>query len=57
MDELKQTKDLTDWKKITEMTEVEIKTSAKADPDCQPTDNNFWDDAKIVKPNSHRVNQ
>lgn len=57
MDELKQTKDLTDWKKITEMTEVEIESSAKSDLDCQPTDDDFWDDAKIVTPNSHRVSQ
>lgn len=57
MDELKQTKDLTDWKKVTEMTEAEIEASAKADPDCQPTDDDFWDDATVVKPNSHRVSQ
>ncbi|MEL6494562.1 MAG: hypothetical protein AAFQ41_05485 [Cyanobacteria bacterium J06623_7] len=57
MNELKQTKDLTDWKKVTEMTEAEIEASAKADPDCQPTDNDFWDDAKVAKLNPHRVNQ
>ena len=57
MDELKQTKDLTDWQKVTEMTEAEIEASAKADPDCQPTDDDFWDDAKVVKPNTHRVSQ
>ena len=57
MDKLKQTEDLTDWKKVTEMTEAEIEASAKADPDCQPTDDDFWDDAKVVKPNTHRVSQ
>lgn len=57
MDKLKQTEDLTDWKKVTEMTEAEIEASAKADPDCQPTDDDFWDDAKVVKPSNHRVSQ
>jgi hypothetical protein len=57
MDEVKQTKDLTDWKKVTEMTEAEIEALAKADPDCQPTDDDFWDDAVVVKPNNHRVSQ
>ena len=37
------------------MTEAEIEVFAKADPDCQPTDRDFWNDAKVVKPNSHRV--
>ena len=57
MDELKQTKDLTNWKKVTEMTEAEIEASAKADPDCQPTDDDFWDDATVVKPNNHWVSK
>lgn len=52
MDELKQIKDLTDWKKIKEMTEAEIEVSAKADPDCQPTDDDFWSNAAVVKPNT-----
>ena len=52
-----QTEDSTNWKKVTEMTEAEIEASAKADPDCQPTDDDFWDDAKVVKPNTHRVSQ
>ena len=52
-----QTEDSTDWKKVTEMTEPQIEASAKTDPDCQPTDDDFWDDAKVVKPNTHRVNQ
>ena len=52
-----QTEDSTDWQRVTEMTEAEIEASAKADPDCQPTDDDFWDDAKVVKPNTHRVSQ
>jgi hypothetical protein len=39
------------------MTEEEIENLAKADPDCQPTDDDFWDDATVVKPNTHKVSQ
>jgi hypothetical protein len=54
MDELNQIEDLTDWQRVKEMTEEEIQTNANNDPDCQPTNDNFWDDAKVVKPNTHR---
>ena len=57
MDEVKQSQSLTDWEKVKEMTEEEIEALAKADPDCQPTDDDFWDDATVVKPNNHRVSQ
>ena len=52
-----QTEDSTDWQRVKEMTEAEIEASAKADPDCQPTDDDFWDDAKVVKPNTDKVSQ
>ena len=55
MDELKQIQDLTDWKRVKEMTEAEIEANAQTDPDCQPTDDDFWADAKVVKPNTHKV--
>ena len=48
MDELNQVK---------KMTDEEIEANANDDPDCQPTDDNFWDDAKVVKPNTYRVSQ
>ncbi|HHP7231766.1 MAG TPA: hypothetical protein ACFCUY_13025 [Xenococcaceae cyanobacterium] len=57
MDEVKQSQSLTDWSKVKGMTEEEIENLAKADPDCQPTDDDFWDDATVVKPNNHRVSQ
>ena len=50
-----QTEDLTDWQRVKEMTEAEIEANAQADPDCQPTDDDFWADAKVVKPNTHKV--
>ena len=55
MDELNQIQDLTDWERVKEMTDEEIEANANDDSDCQPTDDDFWDDAKIVKPNTHRV--
>lgn len=57
MDEVKQSQSLTNWQKVTEMTEEEIENLAQADPDCQPTDDDFWDDAVVVQPNNHRVSQ
>jgi len=57
MDEVKQSQSLTDWERVKGMTSEEIETLAKADPDCQPTDDDFWDEATVVKPNTHRVNQ
>ncbi len=55
MDELNQIQDLTDWEKVKQMTEEEIEANANKDLDCQPKDDDFWDDAKVVKANPHRV--
>ena len=52
MDELNQMEDLTDWKRVKKMTDEEIEANANNDPDSQPTDDNFWDDAKVVKLNT-----
>jgi hypothetical protein len=57
MDELNQIQDLTDWKRVKGMTDEEIEANANEDIDCQPTDDDFWDNAKVVKPNTHRVSQ
>lgn len=57
MDELNQIQDLTDWERAKEMTDEEIVANANDDPDCQPTDDDFWGDAKVVKPNTYRVSQ
>jgi hypothetical protein len=57
MDELNQIQDLTDWERVRKMTDEEIEANANEDPDCQPTDDDFWDDAKVVKPNTYRVSQ
>ncbi len=55
MDELKKIQDLTDWKKVKEMTTEEIEANAQADSDCQPTDDDFWADAKVVLPETSKV--
>jgi hypothetical protein len=57
MDELNQIQDLTDWQKVKGMTDEEIEALAQADSDCQPTDDDFWDDAVVVKPNINQVSQ
>ena len=57
MDEVKQSQSLTDWSNVKRMTDEEIEALAKADPDCQPTDDDFWDDATVVELNNEKVNQ
>lgn len=57
MDEIKQGQSLTDWSKVKEMTDEEIETIAQADPDCLPTDDDFWSDATVIKSNNHTLSQ
>jgi hypothetical protein len=57
MDELNQIEDLTDWQRVKKKTEEEIQANANNDPDCQPTGDDFWDDAKAVKLNTYRVSK
>lgn|GEM_PF-2433534 len=57
IDELKQIEDLTDWKRVKEMTSEQIEANAKADPDCSPTDDDFWNDATVIQSNTHQVSQ
>ncbi|SJM89477.1 conserved hypothetical protein [Crenothrix polyspora] len=40
----------TDWERLRNMGDAEIHASAMADPDAQPTDENFWKHAKLVFP-------
>lgn len=56
MDEINKTSGLTDWKKIEQMTDTEIEKLAQEDPDCQSTDDEFWQDAVIVKPDTLKLN-
>ena len=42
--------DLTDWKLLREMSDDEVDARAADDPDAQPTDAEFWKDAKVTLP-------
>jgi uncharacterized protein (DUF4415 family) len=42
--------DRTDWARVDAMTDEEIEEAARADPDAQPTDEEFWKHAKIITP-------
>jgi uncharacterized protein (DUF4415 family) len=42
--------DRTDWERVKAMTEEEIDEAARSDPDAQPTDEAFWEDAVLVMP-------
>ena len=45
----------TDWEKVKNMTETEIDAAAVSDPDAQPTDEAFWEDAQVVMPQPKRA--
>jgi uncharacterized protein (DUF4415 family) len=40
----------TDWQGLASMKENEIARRAKTDPDAQPTDADFWREARVVEP-------
>ena len=44
----------TDWERVGAMTEEEIDDAAIGDPDAQPTDMEFWKDAELFPPLSHK---
>ena len=44
-----------DWERVKAMTEEEIDEAARADPDAQPTDAEFWKDAEIVLPDTKQL--
>ena len=40
----------TDWKRFRSITEADIHEGIEADPDVHPTNEEFWKDAKVVRP-------
>lgn len=50
-------KDGTDWDRLNNMTEEEIHETALSDSDAQPTDYEFWKDAKVVTPDMRAKKQ
>jgi uncharacterized protein (DUF4415 family) len=42
----------TDWEKLRGKSDTEIRAALESDPDIQPTDEDFWNEAKVVYPRS-----
>ena len=40
----------TDWKRVRAKPDAAVRRALNADPDIQPTNEAFWDDAKVVMP-------
>lgn len=40
----------TDWRALRQMSDADIHAGIEADPDVRPTDEAFWQDAKVVLP-------
>jgi uncharacterized protein (DUF4415 family) len=53
LDEVRKGK--TDWARVDAMTEEEIDAAARSDPDAQPTDEAFWEEAVLVFPSKQLV--
>ena len=39
-----------DWAKVRRLSEAELDAAARSDPNAQPTDSDFWQDADLVMP-------
>jgi hypothetical protein len=40
----------TNWARVASLSEKEVIARAKSDPDAQPTDDEFWKNARVVMP-------
>jgi len=47
----------TDWERVDALTEEEINAAALSDPDAQPTDYDFWKNARVVTPDMRAKKQ
>ena len=45
----------TDWERLSALSEKDIKSAVKADPEGRPTDVDFWRQAKIVLPRAKQT--
>lgn len=45
----------TDWEKLRNMSDEDIHAAAVSDPDAQPTDELFWQNAKLVFPEAQET--
>jgi uncharacterized protein (DUF4415 family) len=46
---------VTDWSKLRRMRATRIRQGIAADPDANPTDDNFWKSAKVVMPTPKEI--
>ena len=40
----------TDWRRVRSMSDLEIRAALTADPDIAPTDEAFWEGARLIEP-------
>ncbi|RJR32628.1 MAG: 3-oxoacyl-ACP synthase [Deltaproteobacteria bacterium] len=45
----------TDWDRLRNMSDAAVHAAVEADPDAHPTDEAFWEDAKVVMPQRKEV--
>lgn len=45
----------TDWDRLRQMSDAAMHAAVEADPDAHPTDEAFWEDAKVVMPRRKEV--
>ena len=45
----------TDWKRLRALSDKNIRSALKADPEARPTDKEFWKQAKIVLPEAKQT--
>jgi uncharacterized protein (DUF4415 family) len=45
----------TDWKRVRSLTDRQVRSGIKADPDAHTTDADFWKDARVVMPKAKQT--
>lgn len=45
----------TDWKRFDTLTDAQVRAGIEADPDAQPTDAEFWQQAELMLPKSKEI--
>ena len=45
----------TDWERLHDASDAEIRAGIDSDPEAHPTDDDFWKDAKVVWPQPKQV--
>ena len=45
----------TNWARLRGMSDAEVHAAVESDPDVHPTDEDFWEDAKVILPRRKEV--